>query len=62
MGTAPVTHVVVSGCNLADVVFTAKVDGAGEAIHPASHDANGATERVECLPITNHDHPHGADA
>lgn len=41
--TAPVTSVAVSGTNLGDVVFTAKVDGTGEAINPTSHDANGAT-------------------
>lgn len=41
--TAPITSVVVSGTNLADVVFTAKVDGTGDAINPTSHDANGAT-------------------
>ena len=41
--TAPVTTVAVSGTNLGDVVFTAKVDGTGEAINPTSHDANGAT-------------------
>jgi hypothetical protein len=40
--TAPVTSVAVSGTNLGDVVFTAKVDGAGDAISPTSHDANGA--------------------
>ena len=41
--TAPITSVVVSGTNLGDVVFTAKVDGTGEAINPTSHDANGAS-------------------
>ena len=41
--TAPITRVAVSGSNLADVAFTAKVDGTGEAINPTSHDANGAT-------------------
>lgn len=41
--TAPVTSVAVSGTNLGDVVFTAKVDGTGDAINPTSHDANGAT-------------------
>ena len=41
--TAPVTSVAVSGSNLGDVVFTAKVDGTGEAINPASHNANGAS-------------------
>jgi len=41
--TAPVTSVAVSGINLGDVTFTAKVDGTGEAISPTSHDANGAT-------------------
>ena len=41
--TAPITSVAVSGTNLGDVVFTAKVDGTGEAINPTSHDANGAS-------------------
>ncbi len=41
--TAPVTSVAVSGSNLGDVVFTAKVDGTGEAISPTSHDADGAS-------------------
>jgi len=41
--TAPITSVAVSGSNLGEVEFTAKVDGAGDAISPASHDANGAT-------------------
>ena len=41
--TAPVTRVAVSGSNLGDVAFTAKVDGTGDAINPTSHDANGAT-------------------
>ena len=41
--TAPVTNVVVSGTNLDDVAFTAKVDGTGDAINPTSHNANGAT-------------------
>ena len=41
--TAPVTSVAVSGTNLGDVVFTAKVDGAGDAINPTSHNANGAS-------------------
>ena len=41
--TAPVTSVSVTGSNLGDVVFTAKVDGAGDAINPTSHDANGAS-------------------
>ena len=41
--TAPVTRVAVSGTNLGDVTFTAKVDGTGDAINPTSHDANGAT-------------------
>lgn len=41
--TALITRVAVSGSNLADVVFTAKVDGTGETINPTSHDANGAT-------------------
>jgi hypothetical protein len=40
--TAPVTTVAVSGSNLGDVAFTAKVDGTGDAINPTSHDANGA--------------------
>jgi len=40
--TAPVTSVAVSGTNLGDVTFTAKVDGTGDAINPSSHDANGA--------------------
>ena len=41
--TAPITNVAVSGTNLGNVVFTAKVDGTGEAINPTSHDANGAS-------------------
>ena len=41
--TAPITSVAVSGNNLGDVSFTAKVDGTGEAINPTSHDANGAS-------------------
>jgi len=41
--TAPVNSVVVSGSNLGDVEFTAKVDGAGDAITPTSHDVSGAT-------------------
>ena len=41
--TAPVTSVAISGSNLGDVAFTAKVDGTGEAINPTSHDANGAS-------------------
>ena len=41
--TAPITSVVVSGTNLGEVVFTAKVDGTGDAINPTSHDANGAS-------------------
>ena len=41
--TAPVTSVTVSGSNLGDVAFTAKVDGTGDAINPTSHDANGAS-------------------
>ena len=41
--TAPITRVAVSGSNLGDVTFTAKVDGTGDAINPTSHDANGAT-------------------
>ncbi len=40
--TAPVTRVSVSGSNLADVAFTAKVDGTGDTISPTTHDANGA--------------------
>ena len=42
MATAPITSVTVIGSNLGEVVFTAKVDGTGDAINPASHDANGA--------------------
>ena len=41
--TAPVTTVVISGNNLGEVAFTAKVDGTGDAINPTSHNANGAT-------------------
>ena len=41
--TAPVTTVIVSGTNLSEVAFTAKVDGSGDAINPTSHDANGAS-------------------
>lgn len=41
--TAPLTSVVVSGSNLGNVEFTAKVDGTGDAISPATHDANGAS-------------------
>ena len=41
--TAPVTSVAVSGNNLGEVVFTAKVDGTGEAVNPTSHNATGAT-------------------
>ena len=41
--TAPVTSVTVSGSNLGDVTFTAKVDGTGEAISPTSHNADGAS-------------------
>ena len=41
--TAPITSVAVSGSNLGDVAFTAKVDGSGEAITPTSHNAGGAT-------------------
>ena len=33
----------VSGNNLGDVSFTAKVDCTGDAINPTSHDANGAS-------------------
>ena len=41
--TAPVTSIAVSGSNLGDVTFTAKVDGTGEAISPTSHNASGAS-------------------
>ena len=41
--TAPVTSVAISGTNLGDVVFTAKVDGTGDAINPTTHNANGAS-------------------
>ena len=41
--TAPITSVAVSGTNLGDVAFTAKVDGTGEIINPTSNDANGAS-------------------
>ena len=41
--TAPITSVAVSGTNLGDVVFTAKVDSTGDAINPTTHDANGAS-------------------
>jgi hypothetical protein len=41
--TAPITSVAVSGNNLGEVSFTAKVDGTGDAINPTSHDANGAS-------------------
>ena len=40
--TAPITSVTFSGTNLGEVVFTAKVDGSGEAINPTSHNAEGA--------------------
>ena len=40
--TAPVTTVAVSGTNLDEVTFTAKVDGAGDAVNPTSHDATSA--------------------
>lgn len=40
--TAPVASVAISGTNLDEVTFTAKVDGTGDAINPTSHDANGA--------------------
>ena len=40
---APITSVTVSGTNLGDVAFTAKVDGTGDAINPTSHDANGVS-------------------
>ena len=36
--TAPLTSVAVSGCNLGEVTFTAKVDGTGDAISPTSHE------------------------
>ena len=41
--TAPVTSVAVSGSNLGDITFTAKIDGTGDAINPTSHSASGAT-------------------
>ena len=41
--TAPITSVAVSGTNLGEVEFSAKVDGTGDTISPTSHDANGAT-------------------
>ena len=41
--TAPVASVAISGTNLDEVTFTAKVDGAGDAINPTSHDATSAT-------------------
>ena len=41
--TAPITSVVVSGTNLTDVTFTAKVDGTGDTITPTSHDATSAS-------------------
>ena len=41
--TAPIPSVVVSGTNLGEVAFTAKVDGTGDVINPTSHDANGAS-------------------
>ena len=41
--TAPITSVAVSGTNLGDVTFTAKVDGTGDVINPTSHDASGAS-------------------
>lgn len=40
--TAPITSVTVSGTNLGEVAFTAKVDGTGEAVNPTSHNAEGA--------------------
>ena len=40
--TAPVTTVAISGNNLGEVVFTAKVDGTGDAINPTTHDASSA--------------------
>lgn len=41
--TAPITRVAVSGTNIGDVAFTAKVDGTGDAITPTSHDATSAS-------------------
>ena len=41
--TAPITSVVISGTDLGDVTFTAKVDGTGDVINPTSHDAIGAS-------------------
>ena len=41
--TAPVASVAISGTNLDEVTFTAKVDGTGDVINPTSHDANSAT-------------------
>ena len=41
--TAPVASVAISGTNLDEVTFTAKVDGTGDVINPTSHDANGAS-------------------
>ena len=41
--TAPITSVAVSGTNIGDVAFTAKVDGTGDAITPTSHDATSAS-------------------
>ena len=41
--TAPVASVTISGTNLDEVTFTAKVDGTGDVINPTSHDANSAT-------------------
>ncbi|MCR4836872.1 MAG: hypothetical protein K5899_10925, partial [Bacteroidaceae bacterium] len=35
--------VAISGTNLDEVTFTAKVDGTGDVINPTSHDANSAT-------------------
>ena len=40
--TAPVTSVAISGTNLDEVTFTAKVDGTGDVINPTSHNANSA--------------------
>jgi hypothetical protein len=41
--TAPVASVAISGTNLDEVTFTAKVDGTGDVINPTSHNANSAT-------------------
>ena len=42
MATAPVISVVVSGNNLGEVTFAAKVDGTGDTISPTSHDETSA--------------------